>query len=318
VLTAVEFFSGIGGFAEACHQAGIEIVQSFDQDEAANFVYERNFKAKPNSRNLDSIRLGHIAPAELWWLSPPCTPYTVRGLRKDLTDPRSQSLVNLISIIPNALPDTIVLENVLGFKSSDAENLLYKTLVECKYSISEFTLCPSQFGKPAQRPRYFVVGSKQKIESNRTSSLSEQYCKNFLSNYISGDLSKNSVDQLLLEPHIVRRYSEAMNIIDIQDAGLAHTTSICFTSNYGKCLRGSGSFLKISEDEVRRFAPAEILSLLGFRKSFTLPDSVSLSKQWKLAGNSLDIDCVRYILNVVSSNLRIDGFRPPAQAGSTI
>ncbi len=291
MLTAVEFFSGIGGFAEACRETNIEIVQSFDQDEAANFVYEQNFKVRPNSRNLDSIRLGNIAPADLWWLSPPCTPYTVRGLRKDLSDSRSQSLVNLISIIPNALPSHIVVENVLGFKGSEAEQLMLKTLRQCNYAVTDFTLCPSQFSKPAQRPRYFLIGSKQKVAANGVSESKRQTLNNYL--------SKDVVDQLLLEPHVVRRYSEAMNIIDIRDTELPTTTSICFTSNYGKCLRGSGSFLKISADEVRRFAPAEILNLLGFPKFFSLPDSISLSKQWKLVGNSLDIDCVRYILRAL-------------------
>jgi DNA (cytosine-5)-methyltransferase 1 len=291
VLTAVEFFSGIGGFAEAAHQANIEIVQSFDQDEAANFVYEHNFKAKPNTRNLDSIRFDHIAPADLWWLSPPCTPYTVRGLQRDLKDPRSQSLVNLISLIPDALPEFVVVENVLGFKGSEAEQMLVGTLRNCKYAISDFALCPSQLGKPAKRPRYFLIGSKDQIEPEDISKSNRQTLNDYL--------MEGVIDHLILEPHVVRRYSEAMNIIDIQETLLSTTSSICFTSNYGKCLRGSGSFLQLSDSEVRRFAPAEILNLLGFRKSFTIPESISLSKQWKLVGNSLDIDCVNQILRVI-------------------
>jgi hypothetical protein len=120
----------------------------------------------------------------------------------------------------------------------------------------------------------------------------------------------------MLEPHLVKRYSEAMNIIDIQDTALPATSSICFTSNYGKCLRGSGSFLRLNDAEVRRFAPAEILNLLGFRKSFNIPDSVSLSKQWKLVGNSLDIDCVKQVLQIISPSTKTNS--DPSGASLTV
>src|SRR3990167_940922 len=96
VLSAIEFFSGIGAFAEATSNSDIAVIQAFDQSAVANQVYEHNFERKPRSRNLDSIAASEIPKADLWWMSPPCTPFSVRGRRKDDKDPRAKSLLNLI------------------------------------------------------------------------------------------------------------------------------------------------------------------------------------------------------------------------------
>src|SRR5271163_4832641 len=123
-ITAIEFFSGIGGFAAVAPDFGIDVVQAFDQDESANRVYQANFQKVPDSHNLDCIDASQIAPADMWWLSPPCTPYTSRGAQQGLNDSRSVSLVNLLNQLRELLPGMIVLENVLGFLNSDAHALV--------------------------------------------------------------------------------------------------------------------------------------------------------------------------------------------------
>src|SRR5688572_25303348 len=156
-IRAVEFFSGIGAFAQAARSFPIEIVAAFDQGEDANAVYEHNFKLAPSSRNLDSIGATQIPDAELWWLSPPCTPYTIRGAQRDDLDSRASSLKNLLSLVSDKMPSVIIVENVAAFQQSRMHKKLMQTLSGLNYQIRVESMCPSNFGIPMKRPRIFVV-----------------------------------------------------------------------------------------------------------------------------------------------------------------
>ena len=94
-LRALEFYSGIGAFAQAASRFDIDIVRAFDQSQSANLTYKSNYDTAPNHRNLDSISAAEIADADLWWMSPPCTPFTRRGNQKGGEDNRARSFFNL-------------------------------------------------------------------------------------------------------------------------------------------------------------------------------------------------------------------------------
>jgi tRNA (cytosine38-C5)-methyltransferase len=92
--------------------------------------------------------------------------------------------------------------------------------------------------------------------------------------------------------------------------------SACFTQSYGKFIRGAGSVLwtgdldtnfQLEPPEERQFNSAwkdglnlkrnlryfsgrEVARLMGFHlKSFSFPDDLSFKQQWKLLGNSLNV-----------------------------
>jgi DNA (cytosine-5)-methyltransferase 1 len=311
--TAIEFFSGIGGFAAVAAGVGIEIVQAFDQDQSANLVYSANFLKTPDSTNLDSIKSSRLSKADLWWLSPPCTPYTSRGAKQDLADTRSVSLVNVLDMMVECKPSTVVIENVLGFLQSDAHRLVERTLNKHDYVLHTLLLCSSDFGIPMRRPRVFLCAFKiptAEKDVKDKSTLSKDIAR-YYAEQVKPELKQNgqkaSVSDFVREANNtalevkwseVERYKWCMDIVGLNESG---RNVICFTSGYGKAFRSSGSFLQIGEESVRRFSPKEILSLLGFDDGFVLPESISLQKQWKLVGNSLDLRCVRHVLGFVDA-----------------
>lgn len=92
--------------------------------------------------------------------------------------------------------------------------------------------------------------------------------------------------------------------------------SACFTQSYGKFIRGTGSVVSSKDDASSRFAlmppeerefnpdwakglnlkenlryfsGMEVARLMGFDESFAFPDDCSLKQQWKLLGNSLNV-----------------------------
>lgn len=286
-VRAIEFFSGIGAFAEAARELPIEIVAAFDQSQAANAVYRANFGLAPRSRNLDSIEASQLPAAGLWWMSPPCTPFSRRGRRHDDGDPRAASFLNLIGLIPACLPEMIFVENVSGFAGSRVHKRLLSALEAGAYQVEELVLCSTQFGTPMRRPRYFVAawrkGQRRYVRMPAHRALVPL-----------ADFLDSEPDAALLVPEATAaRYGAAYDIVDPQQPD---AIAICFTSGYYRCQKASGSMISLPGGRLRRFSPEEIVRLLGFSKHFIFPEALPLPARWRLAGNSVDVRAIRYIL----------------------
>lgn len=300
-MKAIEFFSGIGAFAEAVRNYEIDVVAAFDQNEIANQVYAHNFSLQPHSRNLDSIKLPELPQADLWWMSPPCTPFSVRGKQKGLHDPRAASLRNLIDLATaSALPQYILIENVVGFKKSDASSFLQKKLAPHGYDFVDFDLCSTQFGVPMRRPRYFLVAMRTAPASRQCEAASirrgkgpdASLCENGHKSQLHEFLTDDADGDLLVPREVMQRYEQGFDIVDVNDAA---AELICFTKNYERCMKASGSLLRTGNG-VRRVSPEEILRLLGFAESFIFPVEISRSLRWRLLGNSVDVRAIRFIV----------------------
>uniref|UniRef100_G1PKC9 tRNA aspartic acid methyltransferase 1 n=1 Tax=Myotis lucifugus TaxID=59463 RepID=G1PKC9_MYOLU len=96
-------------------------------------------------------------------MSPPCQPFTRIGLQGDVTDPRTNSFLYILDILPRlqTLPKYILLENVKGFEVSSARDLLIKTIENCGFQYQEFLLSPTSLGIPNSRLRYFLIAKLQ-------------------------------------------------------------------------------------------------------------------------------------------------------------
>jgi site-specific DNA-cytosine methylase len=112
-MRIVDLFCGIGGVAEAARglaccdddhaplfAAGV--IGAIDIDLRVKPIYAANHGITPQCQTLESIR--EIPDADLWWLSPPCQPYTSRGLNLGERDERSQALRHLIDLIDRDRP----------------------------------------------------------------------------------------------------------------------------------------------------------------------------------------------------------------------
>ncbi|XP_062066502.1 tRNA (cytosine(38)-C(5))-methyltransferase isoform X2 [Lepus europaeus] len=96
-------------------------------------------------------------------MSPPCQPFTRIGLQGDMTDPRTNSFLYILDILPRLqkLPKYILLENVKGFEVSSTRDLLIQTIENCGFQYQEFLLSPTSLGIPNSRLRYFLVAKRQ-------------------------------------------------------------------------------------------------------------------------------------------------------------
>lgn len=289
-LTALELFSGIGAFAAGVADRPVRVRAAFDQSEAANRTYALNHGLAPIARNLDAVDAADLPAADLWWLSPPCTPYSVRGNRRDDEDPRAESLLNLIALLGAAKPRAVLLENVAGFVGSRVHARLLSALEAGRYGVAEVDLCPTQFGVPMRRPRHFVVAVQ-----GRAPSLPEPpdvARRKPLSQF----LDPMPDDALTVPAEVVSRYGRSFNVVEPGDP---EAIAICVTSGYYRSVRAAGSYVRLPDGGVRRLSPIEVLALLGFPASFRFPEDVPEAARYRLAGNSVDLRAVRWLVDAL-------------------
>lgn len=288
-LRVLELYCGLGGCAAALGPAA-DIVAAVDVSRVALAVYSHNFPHPTVAAIVESLTEERLErfQADLWWLSPPCQPFTRRGKQQDLEDPRAASFPTLLERIAAVRPRYLALENVPTFEGSGAHGLLLTTLERAGYgALVERRLCPSELGLPNRRERYYLVAARGCLSPLDLSSPEPVPLCDLLDPEPAPDLE---VNQDLLE-----RYEGALHILDADNP---HAITACFTAAYGRSYVRSGSYLR-TPGGVRRFSPREILRILGFPRSYHLPDNLPRRKSWHLVGNSLSLPPVRAMLSAV-------------------
>jgi len=292
----LELYCGIGGFAAAAAGTSLRVAAALDQSPTALSVYRLNFPGHGarqvnletiTSRELESFR------ADFWWMSPPCQPYTVRGARRDLKDPRALSFIRLMEILTQmpeeTLPSHLALENVAGFGESQARRRLVETLTGRGYRFQETFLCPMDLGIPMRRPRYYLAASRKRLVPFNHVTVKKVRP---LSRYLVATDGGAVPTGLKVPEEVLQRFGPGLRILAASDST---TYATCFTSGYGRSTMHSGSYLRVNGG-VRRFSPEEILRLLHFPQGFRFPEGMPLRKKWHLAGNSISVAAVREVL----------------------
>ncbi len=288
-LKVLELYCGIGGCAAALDGTSARIT-AVDINRIALGVYTHNFDHRAIPSLVESLSVDQLQRwgADLWWMSPPCQPFTRRGKQRDLDDPRAATLLAVLGLVSQVRPRYLAFENVPAFEGSHGHALLRATLDQAGYrSIREAMLCPSVFGVPNRRKRYYLVAAHDDLlplpDPVRQLTALRRY------------LDAEPSQKVGVDPRLVERYRDALHVVRADDPD---AMTACFTSAYGRSPVRSGSYLA-TDTSCRRFSPCEILRLLGFPASYRLPVDLPLGNAWRLVGGSLSIVTVRAILATI-------------------
>ncbi|XP_067005960.2 tRNA (cytosine(38)-C(5))-methyltransferase [Anabrus simplex] len=281
-MKVLELYSGIGGMHYALNASGLEghVVCAMDINTTANTVYKYNF---PHTtllpRNILSLSAKEIDNLEvnMILMSPPCQPFTRVGLKKDINDERTSSLLHILGLIPEVSDRLkyILLENVKGFETSQARNQLLSALEKANFTYQEFLLSPHQFGVPNTRHRYYLIAKRLPLNfCFEVGSLMETFPFH-LSDYEDTNPLAAKIRELNLQPRslVLKECEEKTDIInglcysvkhileqDVSEQEYALTDKVlgkhgqlldivtpnskrscCFTKAYGHYIEGTGS-----------------------------------------------------------------------------
>ncbi|XP_057589490.1 tRNA (cytosine(38)-C(5))-methyltransferase isoform X2 [Hippopotamus amphibius kiboko] len=145
-LRVLELYSGIGGMHHALRESCIpaQVVAAVDVNTVANEVYKYNFPhTQLLAKTIEGITLEEFdrLSFNMILMSPPCQPFTRIGLQGDVTDPRTNSFLYILDILPR--------------------DLLIQTIENCGFQYQEFLLSPTSLGIPNSRLRYFLIAKLQ-------------------------------------------------------------------------------------------------------------------------------------------------------------
>ncbi len=291
-VRVLELFSGIGGCAAALVDVAQDVL-AFDIRQSAVDTYRHNY---PNHqcelRTIESLPTSRLSTfaADLWWMSPPCQPFTAQGQRRDLHDARTQSFIMLLRQLASVRPTYVAMENVPGFFSSETRKLFLQVLEEAGYTFREWDLCPTQLEWPMRRRRYYLVASRHHDLQAPTLAVRTRWSDLWNSHLTAGKQPPFPEDDMLLS------YCKHLHLLQFHAPdGVAR----CFTSAYGRSPLRSGSYILENDGRIRHFAPTEMLRLMGFPAMFQIPDSVPTRTAWALIGNSLAVPAVRHVLSSI-------------------
>lgn len=280
---ALEFFAGIGGFAAAVN-GQFPISAAYDINEHAGKWYRSQYPHPYRHQSIDGLKVKEIIEhkANMWWLSPPCQPFTQKGKRLDLDDNRNKGFLNLLKLFAQVGPKIIAMENVPGFIGSHSHRLFQSEIEQKGYSLTELCLCPSELGIPNQRRRYYAIAAATPISVTWDKGPSRRV-GDFIQSHFHSD------PQLQIKPDLLDRFQQGMHICD-SDSQITR----CFTAGYGRNWVKSGSYLRYPQG-IRLFHPLEVAALLGHSLN-QIPAELSYRQAWKLLGNGLSGFAMRVIV----------------------
>ncbi len=175
-LTAIDLFSGPGGFSNGLEKAGFEVLTGIDFDKDAVETYNLNHKNPAMLADLTDLDPKEIQKfigtkkLDVIVGSPPCQGFSVAG-RRYAEDPRNKLYKEFVRVVSFFKPKIVVLENVYGLiemRKKDGRKVvedIIKDFEELGYNIEVKVLNAADYGVPQRRRRAIFIANNLKLEN---------------------------------------------------------------------------------------------------------------------------------------------------------
>lgn len=176
--SAIDLFSGAGGFSVGLEWAGFDVKWAADNDAKAAKTYQHNHTdtdfACEDLAEFDPPNLNLDEPLDLVAGGPPCPTFSVVGRAKlnsledrDVTeDSRHQLWRDFVRYVDHYRPRAFVMENVKGMASAENEArqpvlpIILDEMRDIGYRVEATVVNAVNFGVPQNRERLFIIGNR--------------------------------------------------------------------------------------------------------------------------------------------------------------
>lgn len=311
-LKCASFFAGVGGIDIAFENNNFEIIYANEFDEYAKETYELNHKIKIDCRDIKTVKSSEITNFDVMLAGFPCQAFSIAGLQEGFSDSKGRGdlFFELIRIIKDKKPKVVFLENVKNLVSHDNGNtfkVILEELNKCGYKTKYKIMNAKNYGNiPQNRERVYIVSFKD-----------EKYYENFefpdiipLTNKLSKYIDfNNKIDDKYY-------YSKSCSFYDIllkevidnntvyqwrRTYVRANKNNVCPTLTANMGTGGHNVPIIKSKYGIRKLTPLECFALQGFPNSFKIPNTISNTRAYKQAGNSVVIP----VIDRIAKNIEI-------------
>ena len=318
-FTFIDLFAGIGGFRLAMQSCGGQCVFSSEWDDAAKQTYFENYGevpfgdiTKPETKDLIPEKFDVLCAGF------PCQAFSIAGYQKGFDDVRGTLFFDLADILEKHRPKAFYLENVKNLKSHDEGRTFAKIMDVLKnrlgYIVDSKIMNPCEYANvPQNRERIFIVG----FDPNQIE-VPERYFCNGLFEFPfpeKTELTKNIhdvIDDSVETENLFYKgkhlyYDRMKDVIVNPDTVYQwrrvyireNKSGVCptLTANMGE--GGHNVPIVRTSKGIRKLTPEECLGFQGFpmdvQNPFRFPKTISQSKKYKQAGNSVTVPLVERV-----------------------
>lgn len=155
------------------HQAGFDTAWANDISEDKAAMYRAQFEDDAMEvADVNDVDAAQLPRADLAWASSPCTDLSLAGNRTGLAGRESSAFYAFTAVLravpEDERPGALVLENVVGLSTSHGGDDLTAAIREFNdlgYSVDLLAIDARRF-VPQSRPRMFLVGSREPVETD--------------------------------------------------------------------------------------------------------------------------------------------------------
>ncbi len=292
MVTAIDMFCGIGGFAIAAARMGLDVVWANDSSPHACRVYSGHFRHELAEGDIWSL-LDDIPPHDLLMAGLPCQSFSAAGKKLGLADIRGTLFNAVVETLRRHQPAGFVLENVPNMEcinSGRDMGLIMRTLKSCGYKVSRTILNAADFGLAQSRPRLFIVGRSGGTPFSIKPAIGPKVIvadilePNPNPSYDMHDATLRRLEQ----SKRVDRLVNGVRVLWNQDGGRRMGYTIFGTDGLAPTLTASSSrhYERYSVNgRYRRLTPDEYARLQGFPDGWC--DAVPRHVKYKLLGNAV-------------------------------
>ncbi len=320
-FTAAGLFCGIGGFCLGFQKAGFKNLWGSDFDREVAEAYRHNYpSAELIHADIAQLDLNSLPPVDVLHGGFPCQSFSQAGNRKGFDDPRGQLFITMMDKISELKekPKVLVFENSpylkIGGKGSWFSQVVFR-IRKAGYHFSganAFEIdARTHGGSPQSRVRLFLIAYRKDLDTfNPFHDLKVTNTKTELSDILERGCvddsyyfldAENKYSRMIKRkttgPEDPRLFQLRKTIVRVQEPGMCPT----LTANMG--VGGHNVPFVIDGGEVRKLTERECLRLQSFPESFTFPDSIAKSSQYRMIGNAVDVNVSFGIAKYIKSKM---------------
>lgn len=314
-----DFCAGTGGFSLGFESTKlVQTIFANDIEPSSKKIFDANNNIKLTLKNIHDLSNEEIPSMDILTAGFSCQPFSLAGKKMGFNDPRSNIFWKLIEIINYHKPLCVVFENVKNLTShNNGETLktILNKITEIGYTFKYKILNTSEITCiPQNRERIFIVCFKNenhtnlfKFPENNKDKL--EPIKDFLLKNVNDKYYYKS--NLVVYNKIVENITKHINTNTIYQYRRHYIrenkSKLCptLTANMGS---GGHNVPLLKDDKgIRKLTPYECFKLQGFTNEYILPNNLSDSMLYKLAGNGVTVDVVKKIAQEI---IKVINFHP--------
>lgn len=162
--TAIDLFSGAGGFTTGARQAGIRVLWCANHWQLAVDIHALNHPETIHlCQDLHQANWEEVPDHDILLASPACTGHTkARGRERSHHDAARSTAWAVVSCAEARRPEVLLIENVPEFLEWELYPSFKDALERLGYALNPMVLDAADFGVPQHRIRLFIVATRSR------------------------------------------------------------------------------------------------------------------------------------------------------------